>query len=71
MPTDSFKPYSSVIDKVTYYPGTVTIRFANGSEYIYDVPRKRAFHNLVKAPSVGRYFNTTFKKHYGPGFRTI
>jgi hypothetical protein len=58
---------STVIRQVAYEPGTVYVTFRSGAEYMYRVPRKRAFTNFIKAPSVGRYFNRYFKKNYGPG----
>jgi hypothetical protein len=58
---------SSFIRKVAYQHRLVEITLKNGRTYMYSVPRKRAFNNLVKARSVGRYFNKVFKKNYGPG----
>ena len=58
---------SSVIREVEYIPYLVVITFQSGAVYQYYVPRKRAFTNLIKAPSIGKYYNHVFKKHYGPG----
>ncbi len=58
---------SSVIKEVAYEPGTVYVTFRSGAMYQYYVPRRRAFTRLVKAKSVGTYFNKVFKKFYGPG----
>jgi len=58
---------STVIRQVAYEDRMVYVTFRSGAEYAYCVPRKRAFNNFIKAPSIGRYFNKVFKKNYGPG----
>ena len=60
-------PNSSVISEVTYEAGVVTVLFKSGSSYTYNVGRKRAYDRFVRANSTGRYYNTVFKKYYGPG----
>jgi hypothetical protein len=59
--------YTAIVGEVKY----VDVEFRNGSTYQYVVPRKRAFHNFVNSPSIGRYFNSIFKTKYGPGIQIL
>jgi hypothetical protein len=59
------KVESSAISAVLYDTDTkvLSITFKQGRTYDYfDVPRKEV-DNLVKAPSVGKYFNAHIKRY--------
>jgi len=57
---------SSLVAAVEYEPfeEVLQITFASGRQYeYYDVPLEEVV-GLVKADSVGRYFNENIKNHY-------
>ena len=56
---------SSAINSVTYDNETnvLTIEFKRGAEYDYPNVPEIEFKNLVRAPSVGKYFNQYIKPY--------
>jgi len=55
---------SSVIAAVAYQGGSLFVRIKSGEEYeYYDVPKK-VYEELIKATSVGYYYNTQVKTQY-------
>lgn len=44
----------------------LTITFIQGADYdYYDVPEEE-YYNLIKAPSIGKYFNKYIKSYAAP-----
>ena len=62
---ETIKVNSSAISEVSYDKETqiLRIQFVRGAEYEYPSVPEQEFHNLVSAPSVGKYFNTNIKKY--------
>ena len=63
--------YSSSIKRVGYsleYDGApaiyVVFKSSSKKTYVYGVTRKRAFHNLMDAESIGKYFNKYIQPQY-------
>jgi hypothetical protein len=69
---DMVRVHSSSIAKVGYTPHytdgapAVFVVFKSSPKrtYVYGVTRKRAFHNLMDAESIGRYFNKYIQPQY-------
>ena len=59
------KVNSSAISEVSYDKETqiLRIQFVRGAEYDYPNVPEYVFHNLVSAPSVGKYFNQHIKSY--------
>lgn len=59
------KVTSSAIENVSYDKDTQTLRleFKQGTEYDYPNVPENEFNGLVKAESVGKYFNSNIKKY--------
>lgn len=62
---EKVKVNSSAISEVSYDKETqiLRIQFVRGAEYDYPSVPECEFHNLVSAPSVGKYFNQFIKPY--------
>lgn len=60
------KVVSANLDEVEYNPqdNTLSIKFKNGSTYVYHEAHERDYHNLITADSAGKYFNSHIRDRY-------
>lgn len=55
---------SSNLSSVGYENSTLYIAFNSGGLYSYSNVPERVFHELLNAPSKGKYFRAYINKHY-------
>jgi hypothetical protein len=55
---------SSNIAAVEYEAGVIFVTFKNRSRYSYEGVPEKLYEELVKAESVGKFFNTNIKNVY-------
>jgi hypothetical protein len=58
------KVQSSNIDSVAWLNDTLFIRFHHGGEYAYDGVPHNVFEDMLKAPSVGKFFHAEVKNKF-------
>ena len=55
---------SSVVSAAAYQGSSLYIRFTSDHEYeYYNVP-ETIYEHLLRAPSIGQYFNANIRDHY-------
>lgn len=57
---------SSMIDRVVHddEAQTLSVRFRNGRDYVYESVPRSTYDALVSAPSAGTFFNDAVRGHF-------